>query len=83
MKGCVILAGVKRFTVGQWAWGNKGSGRKPKSHQSSGTLGRWMQEDCHILSTWPRVGVCGKLWTQPMWVNKGQSEVSEPQGGQR
>jgi hypothetical protein len=45
----------QRESAGQWTAGSKGSGRKPVS--SSGALDRRTQEDCHMLSTWPPVGV--------------------------
>jgi hypothetical protein len=51
------------ISVGHRAWGNKGSGRKPTTHQSSSALVRQTQEDCLMISTWPRVGV--KLWEAP------------------
>jgi hypothetical protein len=41
--------------------GERGSGRKPVSHQSSGALGGQRREDCHMLSMWPwKVSGCGK-----------------------
>jgi hypothetical protein len=53
----------------------KGNGRKPVSCQSSGALGRQTQEDCHMLSTWPWVGVwlCGA--TDPSLAGSGQEAV--------
>jgi hypothetical protein len=38
-------------------WGEKGIGREPAYHQSPTALGGQMQEDCHMLSTQPQVGV--------------------------
>jgi hypothetical protein len=49
-----VMAIHKCWAVG---WGNKGSGRKPKSCQSSGALGRRMQEDGRMLSMQPWMGV--------------------------
>jgi hypothetical protein len=44
-------------SVGQWAWGNKGSGRKPASRQSSSVLGGQTRRTDACFSMWPRVGV--------------------------
>jgi hypothetical protein len=60
--------------LGSGHWGNKGSGGKPASCQSSAVLGGQTREDCHTLSTRPRVGVW--LWEatdSTRWgVDKGQ-----------
>jgi hypothetical protein len=66
------LMGYLSCSVGPRAWGNKGSGRKPVSHQSSSALGGQTEEDCSTLFTWPQVGVW--LW-----------EATDPDrgGGQR
>ena len=69
--------------------GAEGMGEKtcvlPEFHQSSGALGGQDVEDCCTLSTWPQVGVwlCEATEPSSQWVDKGQSEVSGPHGGQR
>ena len=37
--------------------GNKGSGEKPASRQSSGALDGWTWKDCHTLSMQPLMGI--------------------------
>jgi hypothetical protein len=60
--------------VGHRVWENKGSGRKPASCQSSGALGGRTQRTATHFSRGPGwVSGCGKLWTQPTGLDKGQS----------
>ena len=54
-------------------WGREESGREPTSCQSSSALGRQMREDCHTLSTWPRVvsGCVKPLTPHGGWWTRG------------
>jgi hypothetical protein len=74
------------WVQGQWAWGNKGSGRKPTFCQSPSALDWLKREECCTLSMLPCVGVW--LWESMELhltggVDKGQFEVSGPHRGQR
>jgi hypothetical protein len=83
-KGDIIIK-VHWGLVGQWVCLNKGNGRKPMSRQSSGALGGRTREDCPTRSTLPPwVSACGKSRNIACrGVDKGQSKVSGPHGGQK
>ena len=69
---------MKIFVVwGSGYRGKKGGGREPASCQSSSALGRQMQEDCQMLSMWPRVSIWLCEATNPTWqrVDKEQPLV--------
>jgi hypothetical protein len=55
--------------------GERGSGRKPASCQSSGALCGQTWKDCFTLSTWPLVGVWLCEVTGPSLVGGGQGAV--------
>ena len=69
---------MKIFVVwGSGYRGKKGGGREPASCQSSSALGRQMQEDCQMLSMWPRVSIWLCEATNTTWqgVDKEQPLV--------
>lgn len=70
--------------VGQWAQGRKGGGREPMSRQSSSALGRQTQRTASSSPHGPGcVSGCVKPWNlNPQGMDREQSQVSGPHGGQ-